>query len=115
MAGDCTGYHPATQVRRRAMRMQGKVAVVTGGARGIGGATAEALARDGARVMIGDLREAEAAATMSRIGAAGGEAAFVATDVTDEAACRRLVGAAVERWARLDVLVHAAGILKGAT
>jgi len=97
------------------MRMQGKVAVVTGGARGIGGATGEALARDGARVVIGDLREAEAQATLGRIAGAGGEAVFVPTDVTDEAAARRLMTTAVERWGRLDVLVHAAGILKGAT
>src|SRR5437867_5174010 len=115
MAGDCTGYHPATQVRRRAMRLQGKVAVVTGGARGIGGATAEALARDGARVVIGDVREAEAEATLGRIGRGGGEAIFVATDVTDELAARRLMESAVERWGRLDLLVHAAGILEGAT
>src|SRR5262245_7123694 len=115
MAVDCTGYHPATQRRRRAMRMQGKVAVVTGGARGIGGATAEALARDGARVVIGDLREPEAQATLGRIAQAGGEAFFVPTDVTDEAAARRVMDSAVERWGRLDVLVHAAGILKGAT
>ncbi len=97
------------------MGMQGKVAVVTGGARGIGGATAEALARDGARVVIGDLRETEAQATLGRISQAGGEAVFVPTDVTDETAARRLMEAAVERWGRLDVLVHAAGILKGAT
>jgi NAD(P)-dependent dehydrogenase (short-subunit alcohol dehydrogenase family) len=97
------------------MRLQGKVAVVTGGARGIGGATAEALARDGARVVIGDLREPEAQATLGRISGAGGEAVFVPTDVTEESAARRLMQAAVERWGRLDVLVHAAGILKGAT
>src|SRR5437773_2136012 len=97
------------------MRLTGKVAVVTGGARGIGGATAEALARDGARVIIGDLREPEAQRTLGRIAEAGGEAAFVQTDVTDEGACRRLMATAVERWGALDVLVHAAGILKGAT
>lgn len=97
------------------MRLDGKVAVVTGGARGIGGATAELLAKDGARVVIGDLRADAAQATLGRIAAAGGGAVFVETDVTNEDSARRLMAAAVERWGRLDVLVHAAGILKGAT
>jgi NAD(P)-dependent dehydrogenase (short-subunit alcohol dehydrogenase family) len=96
------------------MTLRGKVAVVTGGARGIGGATAELLASGGARVLIGDLRAPEAGATLGRIQAAGGDALFLETDVTDEAACRRLMSTAVERWGQLDVLVHAAGILKGA-
>jgi NAD(P)-dependent dehydrogenase (short-subunit alcohol dehydrogenase family) len=96
------------------MRLAGKIAVVTGGARGIGGATAELLAKDGARVVIGDLRASEANETLGRIGAAGGEAVFVETDVTKEDSARRLMAAAVERWGRIDVLVHAAGILKGA-
>jgi NAD(P)-dependent dehydrogenase (short-subunit alcohol dehydrogenase family) len=97
------------------MRMQGKVAVVTGGARGIGGATAELLARDGAKVVIGDLRADAAQATLGRIAAAGGEASFVETDVTNEDSARRLMETARERHGKLDVLVHAAGILKGAT
>jgi NAD(P)-dependent dehydrogenase (short-subunit alcohol dehydrogenase family) len=65
--------------------------------------------------VIGDMRAPEAQSTLGRISQAGGEAIFVPTDVTDEAAARRLMEAAVERWGRLDVLVHAAGILKGAT
>jgi NAD(P)-dependent dehydrogenase (short-subunit alcohol dehydrogenase family) len=96
------------------MRLQGKVAVVTGGARGIGGATAELLAAEGARVAIGDLLATEGESTLGRIKAAGGDGLFRPTDVTDEASARALVDAAVERWGRLDVLVHAAGILKGA-
>ena len=97
------------------MRRQGKVVVVTGGARGIGGATAELLAGEGARVAIGDLLGGEGEATLARLKAAGGEALFRRTDVTDEASARALMDAAVERWGRIDVLVHAAGILKGAT
>lgn len=96
------------------MRLAGKVAVVTGGARGIGGATAELLARDGARVAIGDLRAPEAQATLGRISGAGGEAVFVETDVTQEESARRLMERARDRFGRIDVLVHAAGILKGA-
>lgn len=97
------------------MRLKGKVAVVSGGARGIGGATAELLAKEGAKVAIGDLRAAEASATLGRITGVGGDAVFVETDVANEESARRLVETAVERWGRLDVLVHAAGILKGAT
>lgn len=97
------------------MRLRGKVVVVTGGARGIGGATAQLLAREGARVVIGDVRAGDANQTLGRIIADAGEATFVPTDVTDEESTRRLMAAAVERWDRIDVLVHAAGILKGAT
>jgi NAD(P)-dependent dehydrogenase (short-subunit alcohol dehydrogenase family) len=97
------------------LRLEGKVAVVTGGARGIGGATAELLAKDGARVVIGDRLAAEANATLGRIASAGGEAVFVETDVTREEDADRLMQTAIDRWGRLDVLVHAAGILKGAT
>lgn len=97
------------------MTLTGKVAVVTGGARGIGGATAELLAKEGAKVAIGDRLAAEASSTLGRITSVGGEAVFVETDVTREEAAERLMRTAVERWGRLDVLVHAAGILKGAT
>ncbi len=96
------------------MRLANRVAVVTGGARGIGGATAELLARDGARVVIADRRAPEATATLARINQSGGEGIFVETDVTKEADCQRLMESTRERWGRIDILVHAAGILKGA-
>ncbi|HET7769686.1 MAG TPA: SDR family oxidoreductase, partial [Chloroflexota bacterium] len=95
-------------------RLEGTVAVITGGARGIGGATAIKFAAEGAKVIIGDLLEAEASETLAAIRAGGGEAEFVKTDVTDEDQCRAMCQAAVERFGQLDVLVTCAGVLQGA-
>ncbi|MGH2356080.1 MAG: SDR family NAD(P)-dependent oxidoreductase [Chloroflexota bacterium] len=95
-------------------RLDGKVAVVTGGARGIGGATAQRFAAEGAKVVIGDILEGEAAETLSAIKVAGGEALFVKTDVTREEDCRLLAETAAEQFGGLHVLVTCAGILHGA-
>lgn len=95
-------------------RLSGKVAVITGGARGIGGATAVRYASEGAKVVIADLLEAEAEETLSTIRGSGGEARFVKTNVTDEDDCRALCQAAVEAFGSLDILVTSAGILQGA-
>ncbi|HEX2032928.1 MAG TPA: SDR family NAD(P)-dependent oxidoreductase [Chloroflexota bacterium] len=95
-------------------RLAGKVVVVTGGARGIGGATAKRLAAEGAKVVIADILAAEAEETVGAINGSGGEAHFVKTDVTQEEACRAMAEATVERFGRLDVIVTCAGILQGA-
>ncbi|HEX2186804.1 MAG TPA: glucose 1-dehydrogenase [Chloroflexota bacterium] len=95
-------------------RLADKVVVVTGGARGIGGATAKRLAAEGAKVVIADILAAEAEETVGAINGGGGEALFVKTDVTQEEACRALAEATVERFGRLDVIVTCAGILQGA-
>ncbi len=95
-------------------RLADKVALITGGARGIGGASARLFAAEGAKVVIGDLLEVEGAQTVAEIEAAGGAALFVRTDVTQEADCRQLATAAVERFGRLDVVLTCAGILQGA-
>jgi NAD(P)-dependent dehydrogenase (short-subunit alcohol dehydrogenase family) len=95
-------------------RLDGKVAVITGGARGIGGATAARFAAEGARVVIGDLLEDEGAATAEAIRTAGGEARFRCMDVTQEADCHALAGAVAEEFGRLDCIVTCAGILQGA-
>jgi NAD(P)-dependent dehydrogenase (short-subunit alcohol dehydrogenase family) len=92
--------------------VDGKRAIVTGAASGIGRATALLLAREGAAVVAADLDEAGAAEVVAAIEAEGGRALAVRCDVTVEADCRRLVEAAVASFGRLDVLVNAAGIIR---
>lgn len=97
------------------MRLQDRVVIITGGGRGIGAATAQAIAGEGGKVVIGDMLEAEGEATVAAIRAAGGDAVFVRTDITKEADCVRLAAATAERHGKLDVVICCAGILRGAT
>jgi NAD(P)-dependent dehydrogenase (short-subunit alcohol dehydrogenase family) len=93
--------------------MHGLAGMVTGGASGIGRATAIAFAREGARVVVADLDTAaiEAKETVDLITAAGGEAIFVPTDVSDEAQVQRLVDITVSTFGGLDFAFNNAGIL----
>ena len=90
-------------------RLNGKVAVVTGGNSGIGRAAAIALAREGAMVVIGARRAAEGEAVAEEIRAAGGEALFLKTDVTNRTEVDALVSAAVEKYGKLDIAFNNAG------
>lgn len=96
------------------MKLAGKVALVTGGATGIGRATAELFAREGALVYIVDYNAAEGAAAVQAIEAAGGKAHFFATDVRSEESVKNALAHVAEGSGHVDVAVLAAGVLKGA-
>jgi len=93
-------------------RVEGKVAIVTGSARGTGEATARLLAAEGARVVVADVLEEQGAAVAKDLGDA---AVFEPLDVTSEADWQRVVDATEARWGRLDVLVNNAAVLHMAT
>jgi len=92
------------------MRLEGKVAVITGGSFGIGRATAILFAREGARVVVGNRNVAAGEDTVARMRAAGGDAHFVQTDATVAAEVERLVETALSAYGKLDCLFNNAGI-----
>jgi NAD(P)-dependent dehydrogenase (short-subunit alcohol dehydrogenase family) len=94
-------------------RLDNKVAIVTGGAMGIGKAAAAALAREGAKVAIGDINEEVGRATTEDIRRAGGEVFFHKTDVGVSGDVEGLVKTAVDRYGKLDVIFNNVGVAIG--
>ncbi|MSQ12028.1 MAG: glucose 1-dehydrogenase [Dehalococcoidia bacterium] len=97
------------------MRLKGRVALVSGAARGQGAAEARLFAKEGAKVVVADVLETEGTRTAAQIAEEGGEAVFVRLDVTKEADWKKAVDTAVRRFGKLDILVNNAGILRNGT
>ena len=93
------------------MRLQGKVALISGAARGMGASEARLFAREGAKVVLGDVLHQQAQAVANEINDAGGHALAVPLDVTSEQSWREAVAAAEQRFGNVNVLVNNAGIL----
>ena len=94
------------------MRLENKVALISGGARGMGAVEAKMFVQEGAKVVIGDGLVEDGKQTEAEINEAGGECVFVHLDVTDETAWQDAVAAAVDRFGKLDILVNNAGIAR---
>ena len=94
------------------MRFEGRVALVTGGGRGIGAATVRHFAREGAAVIISDVDREPADAVAAEIRAKHGRALAFACDVTDRAAVDVMVGSAGQEFGQLDILVTCAGVIR---
>ncbi len=97
------------------MRFTDKVAIVTGSSRGMGKATALALAREGAEVVVVDIGPAGGEDVVREIETLGGEAIFVSADVSKRADVERMVQATLDRFGKIDILVNNAGIHDGAS
>ena len=89
-------------------RLQGKVAVITGGASGIGEATVKRFVEEGAQVIVADIQADRGEALVSSLGDA---TRFVSCDVTDEAQVAAAIQSAVDTWGRLDCMFNNAGIV----
>ena len=94
------------------MRLENKVALISGGARGMGAVEAKLFAEEGAKVIIGDMLEEEGRKVEAKINEAGGECVFVSLDVSSEEAWQNAVNEAVSRYGKLDILVNNAGIYR---
>jgi NAD(P)-dependent dehydrogenase (short-subunit alcohol dehydrogenase family) len=92
------------------MRLQNKVAVVTGGAQGIGRATVEKFQIEGARVALLDIDEARGVEAEATLGGPAAGVVFLRCDITNEQEVEAAIAATVERWGKLDVLVNNAGV-----
>ena len=94
------------------MRLENKVALISGGARGMGAVEAKMFAAEGAKVVIGDMLGDEGRQVEAEINESGGEGVFVQLDVTDENAWQDAVATTVARFGKLDILINNAGIAR---
>ena len=92
------------------MRLEGKVALITGGGNGMGAEECRLFSREGAKIVIADVRDEDGRQVEAQIAEAGGDGLFVHLDVTEEVSWNAAVREAVSRFGKLDVLVNNAGI-----
>jgi NAD(P)-dependent dehydrogenase (short-subunit alcohol dehydrogenase family) len=95
------------------MKLEGNVAIVTGAGQGIGEAYAHRFAKEGARVAVVDVNREKGEAVAAAVRQAGGDAIFVATDVSDEAATKQMAKTVGDKWGRIDTLINNAAIYYG--
>jgi NAD(P)-dependent dehydrogenase (short-subunit alcohol dehydrogenase family) len=93
------------------MRLQGKVALITGGGGGIGRATALLFAKEGAKILVVDVNDEAGAETVRQVQADGGEALSIRADVSRSADCRMMVETAEQQFGKLNILFNNAGIM----
>src|SRR5262245_60024907 len=106
------GIQPQHHAKEASMgRLDGKVALISGGAKGQGATEARMVVREGARVVFGDILDDDGKKVEAEIRASGGDATYVHLDVTREADWQAAVATAVQRYGKLTVLVNNAGIL----
>lgn len=94
------------------LTLEGRIAIVTGGAQGIGKAISESLAAFGGTVVVSDLNRARAEKTAEALASRGCQAMAVEVDVTDERSVKGMVDAVLSKWRRIDILINNAGITR---
>ena len=93
------------------MRLQDKVAIITGAGGGMGRVAAQLFANEGAKVVVAEFGEAAGRETVAQVEASGGQATYVRTDVSDEASAKAMVDHAIATYGRVDVLYNNAGVM----
>ena len=94
------------------MRLQDKVAIITGAARGMGAAEARIFAKEGAKVVLGDIQVEDGQSVAQEINEAGGQAIFIEMDVSKQSDWQRAIDAAISNFGKINVLVNNAGIIE---